>query len=122
MIRTDMIGADKLSRELDVAADRTRDMSGAHQRVAQQEANASRSQAPRRTGRLAASVAGNATKTEALVQSGLPYANPIHWGWRAHNIEPNQFIVRTVQRDQTRIVDLYAHELSAILADCKGAG
>lgn len=37
------------------------------------------------------------TRTKARVVSRTVYANPIHWGWPAHNIEANRFGERAVK-------------------------
>jgi hypothetical protein len=51
--------------------------------------------APRRTGRLAASLRAAAGLDGAgTITSPLVYAVPIHWGRPAHNIQADPFIVR----------------------------
>lgn len=52
--------------------------------------------APRRSGRLAASIKASASQSSAKVKAGtasrVPYAGPIHYGWRKRNIRPNPFL------------------------------
>lgn len=54
-----------------------------------------RAEAPRRSGRLAASVAAKATQKYGAVKAGtaarVPYAGPIHFGWFRRHIRPNPF-------------------------------
>lgn len=80
-------------------------------------------QAPRRTGRLAASVRALGSLTAGRVRAGnasVPYAAAIHWGRKVGNvgrppgnrIAPNRipgrpFIWDTVQQSQAEIADLY---------------
>lgn len=51
---------------------------------------------PRRSGALAASIRPLGSQREGTVAAGkakVPYAGPIHWGWRKRNIEPQPFLV-----------------------------
>lgn len=51
---------------------------------------AARNRAPVVTGKLRAS--GMASGMEVTFTA--PYSAPIHWGWKARNIEPNPFLVK----------------------------
>lgn len=49
------------------------------------------------TGRLAGDARGNRAKSKAVVTIGrasVPYAGPINYGWREHNISPAGFLQR----------------------------
>lgn len=51
--------------------------------------------APKRTGRLAASVRGNRAKNKAVVMAGrasVVYAGPINYGWPARKIATSGFM------------------------------
>jgi len=63
--------------------------------------------APRRTGRLAGSVRATATQKAGSVRAGgarLPYAGPIHFGWRARNIRPQPFIYDALDARREQVV------------------
>lgn len=53
--------------------------------------------APRRSGRLAASIKASKTKSRATIRAGsarVPYAGAINYGWRSRNIGPAYFMQR----------------------------
>lgn len=51
---------------------------------------AARSRAPVKSGQLRASA-----RSEGMhVEFTAPYSAPIHWGWKARNIKPNQFLYK----------------------------
>jgi hypothetical protein len=52
--------------------------------------------APRRTGRLAGSWEPATDTTSASASSGVVYAGPINFGWRARNIRPASFVERAI--------------------------
>lgn len=51
--------------------------------------------APKLDGTLAGDVRGNRARSKAVITAGrqsVPYAGPINYGWRAHNITANGFM------------------------------
>lgn len=94
-MRIDVDGARELRRDLRRMGDDLADLKDAHAAAAALVAAEAGRRAPKRTGRLAASVRGNRAISRATVSAGrasIPYAGPIHWGWAAHNIDPNPFV------------------------------
>lgn len=80
--------------------------------------NAARGLAPKRTGRLAASGQGTGSALKAAVAFGgaqVPYANPIHWGWAAHNIKPQPFLSRAVDRTEAVWLATYEARTKAMI-------
>lgn len=78
---------------------------------------------PRRTGRLAGSIRPGASRTAGVVRAGgarIPYAGPIHWGWPAHRIEAQPFLVDAAQRTEPTWVEQYMTELDRVLANIAG--
>lgn len=71
-----------------------------------------RRNAPRRTGALGASISVSETTKGASIQSGrhLKYGSVIHYGWKARNIEENQFIGDAVENQDLEqgILDAFA--------------
>lgn len=90
-------------RKIDRAANRTLNQ-GLREAMKPTAAKAA-ALAPHRTGRLAASLRPFAVARGAGVRSRLPYANPIHWGWKAHHIKPSLFIVKAMKQDKGLIDD-----------------
>lgn len=71
-----------------------------------------RALAPRRSGRLAASLRASGAGTKASIRSSLPYANAVHWGTGVrrgkagpHNIAPKKFVVRAIDLNRDAVVD-----------------
>lgn len=65
---------------------------------------------PRRTGRLAASMAVRPGLRYTSVKAGgarTPYAPPIHWGWKARGIRANKFITRAAAQSTRALHALY---------------
>lgn len=126
-------GARELRRTLrtlskDLTTDGFKDANG---QVSQLVATAARSGAPTRTGRLAASLRGNAAATNATVRAGgarAPYANAIHWGTGPrrglrgpHNIRRRPFIWQAADRNQQRIEETYFDALESMVRKVHGA-
>lgn len=63
--------------------------------IAEKGARLASTFAPKRSGRLAASVRGNRAKNKAVVTAGrgsVPYAGPINYGWPRRNIRASGFM------------------------------
>ena len=74
--------------------------------------------APKRTGRLSRSVRATATKSRGNVVAGsrmVPYAGPIHFGWRARNIEPQPFLYDALDDRREQVADRYEAEVERLV-------
>lgn len=89
-------------------------------------ANEARSLAPVRSGKLRDSIrlsayangrisilAGNNRKTK----SGIPYANPIHWGWFKRNIKPQPFFVKALGYTRQEVLDNYFRQMNKLIKE-----
>lgn len=75
--------------------------------LAKEGARLAASFAPRRSGRLAASVKGDRAKNAAIVEAGgrqVPYAGVINYGWPKRNIAPAGFMQRADAVLSARVV------------------
>lgn len=93
-------GLRELRRGLKQLGEDTSDLKEANAAAAAIVAAAAAARAPKRTGRLAASVKGNRAVGRATVRGGgaqVPYAGPIHWGWPARGIDGQPFVVDAAQ-------------------------
>lgn len=73
------------------------DLKDAFSEIAQLGARLGAHFAPKRSGRLSGDVRGNRARSKAVITAGrvsVPYAGPINYGWRAHNISPSGFMQR----------------------------
>jgi hypothetical protein len=75
-----LAGADKMQGEIVKATKRLDDLRPAYATAAQTVTRAQTGRAPRRTGRLAASVRPSVDMLGGQVESLVPYASFVHWG------------------------------------------
>lgn len=73
------------------------DLKDAFSAVADRGARVAALFAPKKSGRLAGDIRGNRARSKAVITAGrvsVPYAGPINYGWRAHNIDASGFMQR----------------------------
>lgn len=95
------------------------DLKEAFSSIADHGARLAASFAPKLSGRLAGDVRGNRARSKAVITAGrasLPYAGPINYGWRAHNIEPSGFMQRADQALQPYSLQLLETEINEAIA------
>lgn len=89
-------------------------------------ANEAKTLVPVRSGRLRESIrlsayasgrvsvmAGNNRTTK----SGVPYANPIHWGWFKRNIRPQPFFVKALGYTRQEVLDRYFKQMQSLIRE-----
>lgn len=110
-------GASELRRALRDVAGGLADLKDAHREVGQIVADRATTIAPRRSGRLAGSVRAARQASGAIVRAGrssLPYAGVIHFGWPAHNIEPQPFLYDALDDRRNQVIDAYERRINAL--------
>jgi hypothetical protein len=78
---------------------------------------------PRRSGRLAKSIKATASRTRGLVRAGgdlVPYAGVISFGWPAHDIAPQPFLLDALDARRETIVELYAKRIESLSEEVHG--
>jgi len=116
-------GASALRRTLRKAHGSVRELSHVHRQAGEIVARAGKVTAPRRSGRLANNIRATATQTRAEVRTGgkrLPYANPVHWGWKRRNIKANPFLSQAAQKTEPSWIRLYERAMNDIVSRIKG--
>lgn len=121
-------GGRQLRRTLRQAGSDLTDLKAANAQAASIVSNRAKSWAPTRTGRLQSSVRSSGTKTAGIVRagnnrkskSGVPYAAPIHWGWKARNIRANPFLSYSAQATESTWIRLYEQLVNKALSKIKG--
>lgn len=111
-------GAKELRAALKRMGQDTADLSAIHREAARVVAEAAEARAPRRSGKLAGTIKGKATKTRAQVVVGsrlVPHAGPIHFGWLRHNIDPNPFLYDALDDRGTQVVNLYEKRIGDLV-------
>jgi hypothetical protein len=80
--------------------------------------------APRRSGRLAATLRSSKVAGRARIMAGrasVPYGPPIHWGWPARGIEAQPFISTAAQDTEPQWLPQYVADVQAALDHVRGA-
>lgn len=120
-------GGRELRRTLRQAGVDMKELKQVHRQVGTIVTGRAQGWAPVRTGRLAASVRPGATQTAAIIRagnnrkrSGVPYAGPIHWGWKARNIKPNPFLSYSAQATESTWIDIYMRHVEKTIQKIKG--
>ena len=121
-------GGRQLRRTLREAGDDLTDLKDANAQAASIVSNRAKSWAPARTGRLQSSVRSSGTKTAGIVRAGnnrkskngVPYAAPIHWGWKSRNIKANPFLSYSAQATESTWIRLYEQLVNKTLSKVKG--
>lgn len=124
MIRVDVDGADQLADSLAGAGRELSDLSRAGDRAGGQLVDDARRRAPRRTGRLRATIRVVAEPRGATVSAGGPgvrYAGVQEYGWRRRGIRPRRFMRDAAAANTDRVADAYGDQVGDILDDVKGA-
>lgn len=122
--RVEVVGLAQLRRDLRALGDDLGDLKAANEQAARIVAEASSARAPRRSGRLAASLRPSRSVGRASVIAGgaaVPYAGPVHWGWPARGIEPNPFAAEAAEATQPAWLPVYERELQRACDRVRGA-
>lgn len=120
-VRINVKGLKETQRALRKLEDKNlqKELREAHKRAAEMAAAAGKAEAPKLTGKLAASIGARASQRSASVKAGtgkrVPYAGVIHYGWPGHSIEPNEFLYRGINKKQKQIRTAYEQELKRVL-------
>lgn len=121
LTQTEILGDKKMHRELVAAIVDLRDLTEPGREAQRIALNAARSEAPRLTGRLAAShKAGRVTEHEAPIVATVVYAPVIHWGWARRGIEANPWMTRAARRTEPTWVRGYAEQTDSAISKVKG--
>lgn len=92
------------------------DLKNAFSKISSLAAEKAAGHAPKKSGRLAASVRGNRAQSKAVVTAGraaVPYAGPINYGWPARGISASGFMQKTDEEMRPRAVQLLEDEINA---------
>jgi HK97 gp10 family phage protein len=83
-------------------------------------ASQARSIVPVKTGALRSSIRVSKALRKVTISAGnnkgVPYANPIHWGWFKRNIKPQPFFVKALGLTRTEVYQNYYKQLDKLIA------
>lgn len=111
---------DELRRELRRVKDSELDdeMKQIHAELAREVVAKAEPNVPVRSGALKASLRAAGTVRDAIGRVGkasVPYAPPIHWGWKARNIAPQPFLTNAAAEIEQDITDRYDRDVAQML-------
>jgi hypothetical protein len=111
-------GAKELRRALKRAGVDVQQLKDTHAEVAELVKARALQRVPVRSGALRESLRSSGTVSGAIVRAGgrrVPYASPIHWGWKKRNIEANPFIYGAADDTQANWEHAYLMGIQAII-------
>jgi hypothetical protein len=88
-----------------------------HKAAAEDVASTARGGVPTRSGRLKGSIRTGVTAKTGIVRSGksaVPYAGPIHFGWKKRNIKPQPFLYDALDKRRSDVVKRYLDAVTKI--------
>lgn len=75
--------------------------------------------APVRSGKLQGTVKASKANNRVAISAGtnksVPYANPIHWGWKKRNIKPNPWLLEIRDEYGDKVKDIYTNEIQKLI-------
>jgi len=116
-------GIRELRKTMKQAGEDLADLKDAHQAAGNIVVALAQSLAPKRSGALAGTIRASRLASGVAVKAGsagVPYANPIHWGWPARNIAANPFLSNAAQQSEAQWTEFYYQELDKIIERVEG--
>jgi hypothetical protein len=114
-------GLKTLQTTLGIAAHRITDFSEPARKTSTMLGARGRANAPRRTGRLSASVRGRADGSDAVTESALVYANRTHWGYARYHQRAQPWLVEGRDDTEATWMRNYEERVEVVLDDVRGA-
>jgi hypothetical protein len=112
-------GAPQLRKAFKKLGGRTKDLSVIHGDIASVVEDRAVELVPHMTGALGDSIRSSKGATRASVSAGgrrlEPYAGPIHFGWRARNIEPQPFLYDALDDRRGEILKRYSEGIGDLV-------
>jgi HK97 gp10 family phage protein len=103
-------GAKELRKAMKHMGADLKDLTKANKAAAQPVYERSKDIVPHVSGALGRTIRVSATRTRASIlagRNGVPYAGPIHFGWRRRNIEPQPFLTDALAEKRQEVADIY---------------
>jgi hypothetical protein len=111
-------GAKQLQRALRQVEGGMADLKSAHAEAAKIVERQAEAIAPRRSGRLAASVRSAGQARQGIVRAGkaaVPYAAVIHFGYAARNIAPQPYLYDALDARRTEVIATYNSHVNKLI-------
>lgn len=101
-----------------LGSDATTELKGVHGEGAKIVERRARQIVPIRTGTLKGTLRSSGTMRGANVKAGfarVPYAGPIHFGWRKRNIKPQPFLYDALDDRRAEVLRVYEQNLNRLI-------
>ena len=112
-------GGPQLRRAFRKAGDRADDLKAVHADAAGIVEAEAETLVPVLSGALRDTIRTSRTKSGASVLAGrgttVPYAGPIHFGWRIRNIEPQPFLYDALDKRKGEVLKRYTEGIDSIV-------
>lgn len=118
-------GVKELIRDLKRAGDEEakEELKAAHKEGADAVASTARGIAPKVSGTLAGNIRASSTLRSGRVAVGkkkIPYAGPVHFGWKRRNIRPNPFLYEALDGRRHEVLKTFEEAVVNIAESVKG--
>lgn len=125
-----VVGLREAIKALQIAGVPDAEIKAAGQQSGEAVASEARSLVPVRTGKLRDSIRVNKALKKVTVsagnnrasKTGVPYANPIHWGWFKRNIKPQPFFLKALGITRQEVYNNYFRQLDRLMEAQKTKG
>jgi len=114
-------GADVLARSLASAGRQLQDWAQVNAAAAARVAQVAARRAPKRSGRLAGSVAAQSDKSGATISASVVYAKVQEYGWAQRHIRAQPYLRPALNEQRDELVGLYDDRMKTVLSQVKGA-
>ena len=112
-------GAKELRRAFKRMDGNLADLREVHRDTAELVSSTARTLVPVRTGTLRHTIRESARNIGSAVVAGraglVPYAGPIHFGWRARNIEPQPFLYDALDKRRDDVIGAYQRGVGKLI-------
>lgn len=122
-VSADVEGVARLRRELKKAGGDLSQLREANRNAAASILPIAEGLAPKRTGRLAATIRTGATNKAGILRAGrksIPYAGPIHWGWPVRGIRPQPYLAEAAQGNEDIWIGAYTEAIDKAIKQVEG--
>lgn len=117
--KVEVEGGPELRRAFRRLDDRLDDLKGVHRDAVEMVEGEAESLVPVLSGALRDTIRVSVSKRGGAVLAGgrslVPYAGPIHFGWRARNIEPQPFLYDALDKRRADVVRTYTEGVDTLL-------
>ena len=111
-------GLGKVLRQIkQIDPELVKELKAANKTIADDVVLTARALAPQQTGKLAGSARAGASNKTGIVRAGgarVPWAGPVHFGWKKRNIKPQPFLYDALDERRDEVEQRYLAAITEI--------